>query len=254
MFDSHCHLQDERIFDSVYDLISRARAVGVGGFLCCGTSPSDWNRVARIGSAYEGVVCAFGVHPWNADSVVDKWEDLLRKYLRGDKRAVVGEIGLDSSSVTRRSGKQADVFIRQLYIASDFARPVSIHCRDSWGALVGILSRIGGLRYGGAIHSYSGSAETVVQLQKFGCYISFSGAILNESNKKAERAIREVLPRYLLVETDSPDMLPLNSSGDFNEPSNLPLIINKIADVTGMEPDEVSRLTSDNARRLFNIK
>ncbi|MCL2183312.1 MAG: TatD family hydrolase [Chitinispirillia bacterium] len=273
MFDSHCHLQDKRIFGRVDEIVRNARNVGVGRMLCCGSEAADWADVARIGAGYGGaVVCAYGVHPWyvggtavdntadngngadkinGANSINNDWMAALEKYLTNDPSAAVGEIGLDHTVSPRNDDCQKDIFIRQLKIAERHKRPVSIHCRKAWGDLLSILRDTGGLRYGGAIHSYSGPPDLVGQLEDMGCSISFSGSILIPGSRRAAESVRKVSPRKLLAETDSPDILPQGAPGPHNEPLNLPMVINRMAEILGETPENIAASTHSNATALF---
>jgi TatD DNase family protein len=251
MFDTHCHLQDQRICGQISELLGRARAAGVGRLLCCGCAGGDWAGVARLGAEHPPVSCAFGVHPWHADKAENGWSERLEEFLRNDPKAAVGEIGLDNAVRPRNDEKQADVFTRQLEIAGRLGRPVSIHCRKAWGSLLSILRRTGGLKYGGAVHSYSGPPDLVGELEKFGCCISFSGSILAPGSKRAAESLKKVSPDKLLVETDSPDILPAGALRPYNEPANLPIILDKAARILGMPIDEVAELTYNNGVRLF---
>jgi TatD DNase family protein len=252
MFDSHCHLQDKRVTDNIDYYVGNAYRAGVDAFLCCGTAETDWADVARIGADYDGVICAFGIHPWYVDQASDNWESVLREYLSKDKFAAIGEIGLDNAVRLRNDGRQVDIFIRQLEIAHELKRPVSIHCRKAWGPLLSILKTCGGLHCGGVIHSYSGPPELVGELEKLGCYISFSGSIVNDKNKRAAKSLKKVSLDRLLVETDSPDILPPTAPGPLNEPENLPLIVSKIAELLGETPEEIAARTCENAVKLFS--
>ncbi|MDR2579228.1 MAG: TatD family hydrolase [Chitinispirillales bacterium] len=264
MFDTHCHLQDERIAGSVDDILCRAGRAGVRRLLCCGSAEEDWAGVARIGAKYGGnadlcnsavsVSCAFGVHPWYVDQAGDNWDTELEGYLNRDPSAAVGEIGLDNTVSPRNDVRQIDIFTRQLEIAGRFGRPVSIHCRKAWGSLLSILKNMGGLRCGGAIHSYSGPPDLVCELEKLGCCISFSGSILIPGSKRAAESLKKVSPGKLLVETDSPDILPPGVPGPFNEPANIFTIINKAAEILAKTPEEVALLTYNNGLRLLNRK
>jgi len=259
MFDTHCHLQDERISARVGGIVARANRAGVTRMLCCGSSAADWDAVARIGAAYaeSGAVCAYGVHPFYAESVDpggSDWTENLSERLAGDPSAAVGEIGLDRVVSPRDDGKQAEVFIRQLKIAERYRRPVSIHCRKAFGAMLSILKDIGGLKFGGAVHSYSGPPELVDELAESGCYISFSGSILIPTGKRAIASLKKVPRDRLLIETDSPDLLPRGASGQFNEPANLLLILNKVAEVLEESPQEIAELTHINGCKLFGVE
>ncbi len=190
MFDTHCHLQDERISARTGEIVAAANRAGVAGMLCCGSDVADWDDVARIGAAYadSGVVCAYGVHPFYVESIDpggNDWTDELSRRLADDPSAAVGEIGLDRAVTPRDDKRQAEVFVRQLQIAERYERPVSIHCRKAFGTMLPILRDNHGLKFGGAIHSYSGPPELIDELVELGCYISFSGSILIPNCKRA---------------------------------------------------------------------
>jgi len=220
--------------------------------LCCGSEEADWADVARVGAGYGGAVaCAYGVHPWYVDKLNDGWEARLEGYLRDDCSAAVGEIGLDNAVDPRNDVRQADVFARQLEIAGRLKRPVSIHCRKAWGGLLSILRGAGGLRFGGAIHSYSGPPDLVGELESLGCCVSFSGSILIPGGRRAAESLKTVSRDRLLIETDSPDILPRGAPGPHNEPANLAVILHKAAEILGEPPENVASRTFENAVRVF---
>ena len=254
MFDSHSHLQDKRIYPHLTGVLDRAHSSGVTLTLCCGTHEADWADAAAIGAHHKSVICAFGVHPWYVDSLSVDWDIVLKKYLSDNPNAAVGEIGLDYYNDNHNDDRQKIIFTRQLDIAQKMKRPVSIHCVKAWGDLISILKKRGGLPYGGAIHSYSGPPDLVNNLQNLGCYISFSGSILNKNAKRARQSLKTVSPQKLLAETDSPDMLPTQCKAPFNEPSNLPMIIKEMAEILGEPAEKIALLTEENARRLFVTK
>jgi len=257
MFDTHCHLQDDRISARVGDIAAAANRAGVTRMLCCGSGVADWDAVARIGKAYgdRGAVCAYGVHPFYVDSVDpggSGWTENLSERLAGDPSAAVGEIGLDRAVGPRDDAKQTEVFIRQLKIAERYGRPVSMHCRKAFGAMLSVLRDIGGLKFGGAVHSYCGSPELIDELTELGCYISFSGSILIPNGKRAAASLKKVPRDRLLIETDSPDLLPYGAPGPFNEPSNLLLILNKAAEILEESPRKIAELTNENGCKLYH--
>jgi TatD DNase family protein len=256
MFDTHCHLQDKRIFNRLNDVIGNAKGVGVTRMLCCGSEAADWGEVAKIGAAHgnDGVLCAYGIHPFYAGGVDPDgtdWTEELSRRLAGDPLAAVGEIGLDHTVTPRRDAVQAEVFTRQLEIAERLGRPVSIHCRGAFGELLSILKSIGGLKRGGAVHSYCGPPDLVGALAELGCYISFSGSILIPGGKRAAASLKKVPRDRLLIETDSPDILPAGATGPHNEPANLPLILNRVAEILEEPQREIAELTYNNGCRLF---
>ena len=155
-----------------------------GYLACCGTDESDWERVAAIAWNNPQVIANFGVHPWQVMNLTDKWEETLEGWLNRMPSGV-GEIGLDFIDPSSDRDRQAEVFLAQLDLANQLARPVSIHILKAWGSFIKILKKMAPLPHGGLIHSYSGAADMVPFFERYNLFISFSGAITNPRNKKA---------------------------------------------------------------------
>lgn len=251
LFDSHCHLQDKRIFPKHEIILKCASALGVSRILCCGTNEHDWDNVAWLASNYETVIPAFGVHPWYVNNLSESWYQNLEARLVEFPGASVGEIGLDFKVNDGVEGLQVDIFLKQLELAERLCRPVSIHCRKAVGKLVEIIDRKGSLCRG-VIHSYSGSAELVKKFEKAGLYISFSGSVTFDKNKRASLAAQAVSDERLLIETDSPDILPDKLNG-LNEPANIVSVVDRIAFLRNTDLEQIAQKTYDNASRLFEF-
>ncbi len=251
LFDCHNHIQDERIFPQVQDVMARARAAGVVKMGLKGCFEADWPRVVEIMEAYKGIHMSFGLHPWFIAERSPVWLEHLEKILIQYPQAGVGEIGIDHKVEEYDAADQESVFLAQLELAKRLGRPVSIHCRNAWGRLIELLDEIGELPCGMLIHCYGGSAEVAQELVKRGGYISFSGSITRPNNKKAGPAIRSVPADRILIETDAPDIMPSTAEGELNEPANLRLVLAKAAELRGISEAELARLTFQNAERLF---
>ena len=256
LFDAHCHLQDERMAGCLAEVLSRAERSGVRYMLCCGCHERNWDAVLALAQAHPQIVPSFGIHPWYLEGRTDGWLETLERFLSGLPSGV-GEIGLDHAVTPRADEEQEAVFIAQLRLARRLKRPVSLHCRKAWQRLLEILRAEGGVGWGGLIHSYSGSAELVKPLEEMGLYISFSGAITRSGNKRGHRALAAVSTGRLLIETDSPDLLPagtpavVGTDSTVNEPANLALVAKAVADILGRPPDWVAEQTFANASRLL---
>lgn len=251
LFDSHCHLQDERYGECLPVIIGRACSAGVTRLMCCGAAENDWARVRQIGQAYKQVLPSFGLHPLYLKARSKSWLAKLKSYLLSVPSGV-GEIGLDRQVEPPNEADQESVFIAQLRLARELKRPVTIHCRQAWSRLLEILNQEGGLPFGGALHTYSGSAELVPQFEELGLYISFSGAITRSGSKRAQRALAAVAAERLLIETDSPDILPGGAAGDINEPANLVIVARAVAALLGKPVEAIAELTGKNAEKLFS--
>jgi len=225
-----------------------------GGFLvCCGTLESDWERVLEIKRDYDTVIPSFGVHPWHVETLSNNWEKRLESYLHLTP-AAIGEIGLDFTDTFPNRKIQESVFMIQLAMAKDLGLPVSIHIRKAWDSFIGILKELGPLPSGGLIHSFSGSADMVPIFERYNLYISFSGSLTNPSSKKVHKALQAVSFNRILLETDSPDLLPRSClfAGDrVNTPENLIIIAHAAADILNKPTQELVQQTLDNGIELF---
>ena len=252
LFDAHNHIQDERLFPDLGNVMDRARAVGVVEMGVKGCCEADWLRVIEIMKTHEGIYPAFGLHPWFIAERSSDWLQTLEKLLLEHPHASVGEIGIDHAIDDRNDADQEAVFLTQLELARRLNRPVSIHCRRAWGRLVELLDQSGELPRGMLIHCFGGSAEIATELVKRGAYISFSGSITRPNAKKAGPAIRAVPADRLLIETDAPDIMPTTAIGDLNEPANLRFVLTKAAELRDQSEAEIAELTTANARRFFH--
>lgn len=261
LFDSHCHLQDERVHHDLEAVLNRADAAGVAGFLCCATEEKDWPEVLALAQHYPFIIPALGLHPWYLDHVSSGWEERLRSLLITHPQAAVGEIGLDHALESRDDTFQESIFLTQLKIAGELHRPVSMHCRRAWGNLIGILDHFPQNRPPIIIHSYSGSSDMIKPLADRGVYFSFSCSLTRPANRRGQAAALAVPWSRLLIETDAPDIPPDPSArfeqqapwGPDNEPANLVFIAQALAQIRQTDYATVMRHTWANSGRLFRI-
>ncbi len=254
LFDSHCHLQSRRFGEHVDRIIKNAERAGVSRFLCCTTCEKDWDAVLALANDYGSVIPAFGIHPWYMQGISDIWQEKLVEYLKRVPSAL-GECGLDFAVKNIDRSLQEGIFRKQLLIAQDLNLPVSIHCRKAWERLVSIVKEVGGVPAGGCIHSYSGSHELISVLERMGFYISFSGTVTNKHSVRVHKAAETVSDEHLLIETDSPDLLPYTiperEKCRYNEPAYLVAVVQSIAELRGKAGVEIAETTYNNALRLF---
>ena len=250
LFDTHCHLQDERLLPEVDAVVTRAATAGVRYMLCCGSSEDDWGAVIDLAYRYECVIPALGIHPWYIGTLRSGWNERLEHLLRDHPEVAVGEIGLDHALEERNDDEQMEIFYRQLILARQLGRPASIHCRRAWGSLMELLRREPGIARNGVIHSYSGPVELVEELQRHGLLLSFSGSVTYERNRRAREAVVKVNTEHLLFETDSPDIPPDGHEGN-NEPRTLVQVVDTVAGLRGVPVEQVAKDAYSVASELF---
>ncbi len=253
-FDAHCHLQDKRLARQLPRIIQTWNSSGGGFLVSCGTQEADWEDLIAIAGKADTVLPCFGVHPWYVNTLSSGWEETLGHCL-GRIPSGVGEIGLDFTTDAPDRQLQEAVFITQLTMAQALRLPVSIHIRKAWDSFIRILKQVGPLAGGGLIHSFSGSGDMVPLFERHNLYISFSGAVTNPHNKKAGKALKAVSPDRLLMETDSPDLLPrlpVPAKDKINTPANLLVIAEASANILKIPTKSLVQQTFDNGTRLFN--
>jgi TatD DNase family protein len=250
LYDVHCHLQDDRLADDLPAVLTRAAEAGVTRMMCCGIAPADWTTVLDLAARYRQVRPSLGLHPWYLEQRTADWRERLEALVAAN-RCGVGEIGLDHHLPTDTRPLQLELFRFQVALANRHGRPVSIHCRRAWRPLLEELKAQGGLSAGGLVHAYGGAPDIVAALARRNVSVSFGGGITRPNARRPVEACRAVEAQRLLVETDSPDILPTGCPGPHNEPACIVEVIRAVAAARGLEINEAVDLTWNNAQRLF---
>ena len=250
--DHHCHLQDSKFFYNLDIIIKNADENGISKFIVCGTSEDDWQRVLDLSNKYPQIIPAIGIHPWFVEKITPRWQSKMEQILDTNPNCLVGEIGLDLHFCKDTIEKQQDIFTTQMEIAKKYNRQVSIHNLKSWHLLVPILKKFIDLKI--LLHSYSGSLEITKNLNLFpNIFYSFSGTILGPQ-KRSEKIISQIPFNKILLETDSPFLLPKYENiknQEYNEPANLIFILKKMAKILKIDPDILKNQISENSIRYF---
>ena len=251
LVDSHCHLDSPKFAGDVEQVIARARSAGVSRFLAIGTGdgPPDLEAGIRLAEQYAGFVASVGVHPHDASKATPQTFERLDALSGHPKVVAFGEIGLDYHYDFSPREVQTAVFRRQLEMASD-RLPVIIHTREAWADTTRLLreQRAGKT---GIMHCFTGGIAEAQESVAMGFHLSFGGVITFPKSEAIREALRWVPDEYLLVETDAPFLAPVPFRGKRNEPAFLVETVRAVAEIRGVEPEDVARLTSQNFERLF---
>ncbi|HHU02648.1 MAG TPA: TatD family hydrolase [Christensenellaceae bacterium] len=253
LFDSHCHLEDDRFSGDRDEVISRMRETGVVCCTCAGSDINTSNEILRLSKEYRGVYAACGVHPHEAKSVQADYLTELNSMLCQDKCVALGEIGLDYYYDNSPRILQAKVFIEQLNLAGKRDMPVIIHVRDAHGDAIEILKSHRDIIKGGIMHCFSGSVESAEIYLDLGLYISFAGPVTFKNAKKLQEVAKFVPQDRILIETDSPYLSPEPVRGRRNEPANVAHICSFISKLRKLDVEEFASLTFRNACNVYNI-
>lgn len=255
IFDTHCHLNDEKLINRVDEVIKDARESGVTYFLVIGWDKESSLNAIKIAEQYEGVYAAIGFHPENIFDVTDEDFEETMSYINHPKVVAVGEIGLDyywTKDPIKRE-LQKEWFIKQIDFANEHHKPISIHNRDAFNDSLEILKEHHPL-YGGVMHCYSGSVELLKEVLDLGLHIGLDGPLTFLNAKTPKEVCAKVPLERLLVETDCPYLAPHPLRGTVNEPKNITLVINEIARIKDISRKHVIEITTENGLKLFGIK
>jgi len=256
LIDSHAHVDVSDYDADREEMLSRARAAGVGTLLAMGNGPEIDKLAAAIPYAetHDWIYASVGIHPHEARHVTDAHYAELERLARHPRVIAWGEIGLDYHYDHSPRDVQAVVFRHQLAQARAAKRPVIIHCREAWPDCLNILGeewRSSGL--GGIFHCYAGTLEQARRGLDMGFLVSFAGNVTYPKAQNLRDVAREIPPDRLLIETDSPFLAPQPHRGRRNEPAYVVEVARTIGNVRNLPPSEAAEMAARNFRRFFGL-
>ncbi len=252
IFDTHAHYDDSR-FDGDRDAVLAALPeAGVELVLDPGCDLPSSRAAAALAERYGHVYAAAGIHPENCAGFQDADLAALRQLLAQPKVAAIGEIGLDYywAENPPRDFQQM-VFRKQLALAEELDLPVIVHDREAHGDSLSIIREFPAVT--GVFHCFSGSPEMAGELLKRGWYLGFDGPITYKNARRAPEVAAITPLERMVVETDAPYLSPAPVRGRRNDSRYLPHVIAKLAEWKGVTPEEMTRITCENGKRLFRL-
>ncbi|HWA76449.1 MAG TPA: TatD family hydrolase [Polyangiaceae bacterium] len=253
-FDTHCHLDAENCPEGPDAVLSRARAAGVGYFVCIGVSSESAQRNAvALAERDAGVWATVGVHPHDAASLDAAGEGTLNELISHPRVVALGEVGLDYHYDHSPRERQRAVFASMIALAKRAKKPLVIHTRSAGAETLELLESEGARDVGGIIHCFSEDRAFAERALNLDFDLSFSGIV----TFKTARAIQDVaawapLDR-ILVETDSPYLAPVPLRGRRCEPAYVVHTARTIAALRGTELSDLCAATTANAARRFRL-
>ena len=251
IFDTHAHYDDSAFDADREELLAAMPEKRIGLILDPGCDETSSRAALALAEAFPFVYAAVGVHPENIESRTEETLDVIRSLAAHGKCAAIGEIGLDYYWDDTHKAEQREIFAAQLALAAELGLPAIVHDREAHADCLEIVTSCPEAR--GVFHCFSGSAEMAKELLRRGWYLGFDGPVTYKNARRVLEVLAVTPPDRILVETDSPYLSPVPMRGKRNDSSNLVYIIQKIAEVKGMTPEEIERITAENGKRLFGI-
>jgi TatD DNase family protein len=250
LIDTHCHLGDDAYRDDLAEVLQRAGQAGVGRVVVIGESREAADRALTLSGSNPMLSATAGVHPHVATTWSDQSALWLAERLQQPSVVAAGEMGLDYHYDHSPRDTQRAAFEEQLGLAGRAGKPAVIHAREADADVAAILRNHPGTT--AILHSWSSGEELLHAGLELGHYFSFSGMVTFR-NWSGQAALARIPRDRLLVETDGPYLAPVPHRGKRNEPAFVVMVAQRIAELLGISFDEVQRVTTENAVRVFGM-
>jgi TatD DNase family protein len=285
LIDTHCHLEMDAFDPDREDVIRRAKDAGLEAIITIGSDLKGNIGGLELSQRYDFIYSSVGFHPHDAkdftEEIFEQIKEWVKEYRiketnpplppftkggtggitdvehrtqnneRNPKVVAIGEIGLDYHYDNSPREIQREVFMKQLQFAKEIDLPVIIHSREAKKDTLDIIKRSGVKK--GVFHCFSGDMEMAEKVTGMGFYISIAGPVTFRNAKKLQEIAGAIHDDYLLIETDAPYLTPEPYRGKRNEPAYLVQTAKAVAELRGISFDDIARITTLNAKRLFRI-
>lgn len=259
IFESHAHYDDRQFDMDREKLLENLPLQNVGVIVNVGSDIRSSKESITLAHQYDYIYAAIGVHPDEVDTMKEADMEELSHMAKETKVVAIGEIGLDYFRKEGNAYKsvQKEWFCRQLDLAKEIEKPVIIHSRDAAEDTIQILRDFRKenpqIENPGVIHCYSYSPELAKEYVAMGFYIGIGGVVTFKNAKKLMETVAQIPLERILVETDSPYLCPEPNRGKRNDSSQIRYVIDRIADIRGIAPEEVEKQTEMNARKMYRL-
>ena len=255
MIDTHAHLAYQDYEADSKAVLERAWQVGLEAIVLIGAGASWAGNQQTLEFAQQDprLWVSLGFHPCDAEKVELADFALLEKHLRDPKVVAIGELGLDFHWPIDRK-KQYDVLLPQLELAKKYQLPIIIHSRKAEAELWAELKKVGHPPQKGVFHCFAGDVNFAQEVIAEGYVLGIGGVLTFKNAKSLHEVVKAVPLEALILETDAPYLAPEPFRGKRNEPAYVDFVAQKIAELKNISVEEVRRVTTETARRLFHLK
>ena len=255
LIDTHSHLFLEEFAEDLETVIERAQIAGVSHIFMPNIDSTTIESLLGVCSRYENYCFPMiGLHPTSVNENYHSELDVVLRELKSDKKYVaIGEVGMDLYWDKTYEKEQAAVLSKQLEWALDFDLPVVIHCRDAFDSICEVLRKFSGSSLRGIFHSFTGTAaEAMYLMEHFDFLLGINGIVTFKKSTIPD--VLKVIPlEKIVLETDSPYLAPVPCRGRRNESANVKYVLLKVAEIYGKTPEEVAKITSESALKVFGM-
>lgn len=250
--DVHAHYEDEKYNEDLEEVLKEIKQAGIKYVINAGSSFNESIKGLEIAKKQDNMYCTLGIHPYYPEEIqkVDEFEKI---YLENKEKVVaIGEIGLDYHISKDDRDAQIELFRKQIKLAKKLNLPIQIHSRDAAEDTIDVLKNEE-LPDKIMFHCFDLNPETAKHIIKNGWSISVGGNITYKRKSVAIEVLKSIPIDKIMTETDAPYLSPEGHRGERNSSTNIPLIVQKIAEIKGIAVEELAKILYENAKKFYNI-
>ncbi len=248
--DTHAHIYLDDFATDRVAMLAESEKQAVRKIYMPNVDHTSIDSMLELESRSPMCVAMMGLHPCYVKKDFERELYLVEEWLSKRKFAAVGEIGTDLYWDKTFWEQQQEAFAIQVNWAKRYNLPVIIHCRESIDETIALVEKLADGKLKGIFHCFSGTAEQAQRIIKLGFLLGIGG-VATFKNGGLDKVLPEIALEHLVLETDSPYLAPVPYRGKRNEPSYIPLIAHKLADIKKISIDDVRTVTTSNALKLF---
>lgn len=250
--DTHAHIYADAFKGDRDEMLERARSSGVTEIYMPNVDHTSIDAMLEVESRWQGCYAMMGLHPCSVKKGFERELYVVEEWLSKRKFVAVGEIGTDLYWDKTFWDQQCEAFRIQVSWAKQFGIPVVIHCRESMDQTIEMVEQLQDGNLSGIFHCFTGNVEQAEKIVKLNFHLGIGGV---STFKKG--GLDTVLPSVpldrIVLETDSPYLSPVPHRGKRNEPSYIPIIAQRVADIVQVPLLELQSKTTENAKNVFGV-
>ncbi len=251
MIDSHCHLDQDTLFNDLNQIISRSKNVGIEKLLTICTTKDSFNKILKIVEFDPMIYGTYGIHPHETKNDKIEINTIVNKISLNKKIIGVGETGLDFYYNNSDKESQVLSFRNHIEASLNLNIPLIIHSRNAETETYEILKDYQDKNLKILMHCFTGSYDFAEKLMKYNSFFSASGIITFKNSLDLQNTFKKIPLNKILIETDSPFLSPIPMRGKKNEPSYIKYTLNKLAQIKNMDSEKIDITTTQNFNKLF---
>jgi TatD DNase family protein len=253
--DTHAHLYADQFSEDRDEMIQRAFKQGVNKLFLPNIDEDSIQGMHDLIEKYPNQCFAMmGIHPCDIQKDWKGQLTTIQSYFDPKKHIAIGEIGMDLYWDQSLQKEQTEAFKAQINWAKMVQKPIVIHCRDAFDEIFAVLDDLNDSKLTGIFHCFTGNEEQANKIISYGGFYLGIGGVVTFKNSGLDNVLKDISPDHLVLETDAPYLAPAPHRGKRNESSYIPLIAKKLSSIYGVDENEIGKITTHNAMKVFNMK